>query len=220
MGQLLDGATHLYWQVMEPPGLYRVLGVCILERVPKRIFKPQSQKGLGFFVLVGMVCLEPAMRSLEPMTRYLCRYSSPLGARRHTMECVDGLNLCHRGGIRMYIDTCLAIVLWVFAIFGFICFVVLALRDISTALGNKKGYFNVVITAQNQEDAIEGIVRGFILKTAVDGDSPVNIVLVDVGSCDDTPKVMERLARQYPYIKFLKPGELCGYLAKLIQGLK
>ncbi len=120
----------------------------------------------------------------------------------------------------MYIDTYLAIALWIFGIFGFICFVVLVLRDISSALGNKKGSFNVVITAQNQEDVIEGIVRGFILKTAVDGDSLVNIVLVDVGSYDDTPKVMERLARQYPYIKFLKPGELCGYLTKLIQGFK
>ncbi|SFQ03207.1 hypothetical protein [Caldicoprobacter faecalis] len=122
----------------------------------------------------------------------------------------------------MYIDTYLTIVLWVFAIFGFICFVVLVLRDISSALGNKKGSFNVVITAQNQEDAIEGIVKGFILKTAVDGaeDSLVNIVLVDVGSCDDTPKVMERLARQYPYIKFIRPEDLCGCLTGLIYGPK
>ncbi|MBM7582613.1 hypothetical protein JOD02_001470 [Caldicoprobacter guelmensis] len=118
----------------------------------------------------------------------------------------------------MYLDTYLAIALWVFAIFGFICFVVLVLRDISMALGNKKGSFNVVITAQNQEDVIEGIVRGFMFKTAVDGneDSLINIVLVDVGSCDDTPKVMESLSKQYPCIKFLKPGELCGYLNRLI----
>lgn len=122
----------------------------------------------------------------------------------------------------MYIDTYLAIVLWIFAIFGFICFAVLVIRDILSALGNKKGSYNVVITAQNQEDTIEGIVRGFILKTAMDAekDSPVNIVLVDVGSSDDTPRIMERLADQYPYIKFLRPGELCGYLTKLLKGLK
>jgi len=135
---------------------------------------------------------------------------------------VDGLILRCRGGVFMYIDIYLAIVLWVFAIFGFICFVALVLRDISSALGNKKGVFNVIITARNQEDVIEGIVRGFILKTAVDGneDSLVNIVLVDVDSWDDTPRIMERLAWQYPSIRFLKPGELCGYLTKLMQDFK
>jgi len=121
----------------------------------------------------------------------------------------------------MYIDTYIAIVLWIFAIFGFIYFISLILRDIYIAC-RRKGSLAVIITAKNQQDVIEGIVRGFILKSGVEGteDSLINITLVDMNSCDDTPKVMERLAGEYCYIKFVKPGELGKYMANLMDNSK
>ena len=117
----------------------------------------------------------------------------------------------------MYIDTYIAILLWIFAIFGFIYFILRVLNDAHKAY-KKHGYFNVIITAKNQQNVIEGIVRGFMLKTGVEGteDGLVNIVLVDTGSSDDTSSIMRRLADEYCCIKFIRPHELCKFIDQLI----
>jgi len=121
----------------------------------------------------------------------------------------------------VYIDTYIAILLWIFAIFGFIYFIVRLFSDLYRAY-YKHGYFSVIITAKNQQNVIEGIVRGFMLKTEAEGnkDGLINIVLVDAGSSDDTSKIMKRLADEHCCVKFVRHGDLCSFLDHMIGGQK
>lgn len=121
----------------------------------------------------------------------------------------------------MYINTYMVIVLWIFAIFGFICFILRAFQSLGWKRHRNEN-FSIIITAKNQQEVIEGIIRGFILKLGIDGteEALVNIVLVDAGSSDDTPKIMEHLSNEYCCIKLLKPRELSTFLENFIGGRK
>ncbi len=66
---------------------------------------------------------------------------------------------------------------------------------------NSKDAF-VVIKVRNQEKNIEGIIRGVIwqnLKVNRGGYVP-NILVVDMGSDDDTEMIAQKLAAQYSFI--------------------
>ncbi|NLX70730.1 MAG: glycosyltransferase [Clostridiales bacterium] len=118
----------------------------------------------------------------------------------------------------MYINTYIVILLWIFAIFGFIYFILCLLNDLYRVYKSRHGSnMNVIITAKNQQDIIEGIVRDFMLKTGVEGteDNHFNIILVDSGSNDDTSKIMERLADEYCCVKLVRPGDLCKFIDNL-----
>lgn len=118
----------------------------------------------------------------------------------------------------MYTPTYIAIPLWIFAIFGFIYFVLRMFIGIRHRFKYCKGDYSIIISAKNQEETLEGIIRGFILRTGLNGDEEMlcNVVLVDAGSSDRTPEIMRRLAREYCFIKLLKPGELHSFLSKKI----
>jgi len=110
----------------------------------------------------------------------------------------------------MYWETYLAVPIWFMAIFGFITLLHRIVFGSFWPRRHFKGKYSIIISAQNQEETIEGIVRGFILKTGLtkSGDSLLNIVLVDTNSSDHTPEIMKRLAADYTYIKFLNSYEL------------
>jgi len=118
----------------------------------------------------------------------------------------------------MYIDTYIAIPLWIFAIFGFFYFILRVYATIDLFRRRRQGAYTLVISARNQEEAIEGIVRGFILKAGLDSteEKLLQIVLLDMGSTDKTPKIMEHLSRDYSVIKLIKPDDLAVYLKSLI----
>lgn len=66
-----------------------------------------------------------------------------------------------------------------------------------------------VIFIKNAQDEIEGIVKNFYSRQA----KPVELLIVDCGSWDQTPQILERLARQYLGLKLLLlsdlPFQLC-----------
>ncbi len=114
----------------------------------------------------------------------------------------------------MFIDVYTAIILWTFAIFGMVLFVLKLYQSIRYVKNIDRGKLSVIISAKNQQDVLEGVVRGFILKAGLESmeDVLLNIVLVDVGSNDETLKIMEKLGEDYCFIKLLKPDELSSYL--------
>lgn len=120
----------------------------------------------------------------------------------------------------MYIDTYIAIPLWIFAIFGFLYFLLHLFNSLGLIMHKKRGVYTLVVSAKNQEDAIEGVIRGFILKAGLDGfeEQLLQIVLVDLGSRDKTPKIMENLDNEYSIIKLLKPDDLMSYFRNLVYG--
>ena len=114
----------------------------------------------------------------------------------------------------MYIPTYMAVSLWVFALFGIISLIIRVIMGFKWKGKSGKGKYSVIISARNQEDTIEGLIRGFILKTGVDGQEEAlfNVVLVDADSSDDTPEVMKRLAKEYCFVKFVNCQELLSGL--------
>ena len=118
----------------------------------------------------------------------------------------------------MYIEPYIVIPLWIFAIFGFLYFLFRVFVSLGGIRKKKKKVYTLVISAKNQEEAIEGMVRGFILNAGLDSteEKLLQIVLIDLGSCDRTPKIMESLSRDYSVVKLIKPEDLPGYLRSLL----
>ena len=118
----------------------------------------------------------------------------------------------------MFIDNYIAIPLWIFAIFGFLYFLLRLFNSLGFIRQMKKGVYTLVVSAKNQEDAIEGVIRGFILKVGLDSfeEQLLQIVLVDLGSRDKTTKIMEKLDHEYSIIKIIKPEDLISYFTKTI----
>lgn len=117
----------------------------------------------------------------------------------------------------MYIESYLAIPLWIFGMFGFIYF----LLRVFDHLGSGKRLNDactLIISAKNQEEAIEGVVLGFIMKACLNETSGelLHIVLVDLSSHDETPQLMKLLADQYPFIRLMKPCGLIGHFKALL----
>lgn len=114
----------------------------------------------------------------------------------------------------MYIPTYMAITLWILALFGIILLLIRVFAGIKWRGKKGKGQYSIIISARNQEDTIEGLIRGFILKTGIDGleEELLNVVLVDADSSDDTPQLMQRLAEEYCFVRFVPCQELPSYL--------
>ncbi len=67
--------------------------------------------------------------------------------------------------------------------------------------GNRKGFqkTSLVLTVRNQEEIIEGLIReifayGYLI--------PLEVMVFDFGSVDRTGLILERLARDYPGLRF------------------
>jgi glycosyltransferase involved in cell wall biosynthesis len=76
-----------------------------------------------------------------------------------------------------------------------------------------KAKLSIIISAKNQQETIEGIVREFMLKTRLDKDEDafLEIVLVDNGSCDHTPEIMKRMSRDFGFVEFTNHEVVNGF---------
>ncbi len=95
----------------------------------------------------------------------------------------------------MFINTYIAIPLWIFGIFGFIYFALRVFDTLDYLNKKTKKFYTMIITAKNQEESIEGIVRDIAYKTRIYGaeEQFVSITLIDFNSEDKTKDILERL---------------------------
>lgn len=70
--------------------------------------------------------------------------------------------------------------------------------------GNK---VHIIMQVKNQEDNIEGIIRGITWESCA-GD----IIVVDEGSTDDTQEIMLRLENEFPYLHYMEKEEYIEYI--------
>lgn len=89
----------------------------------------------------------------------------------------------------------------VLAVIGFTALCILAVRG-------SRGWFrpwpaiSILVLAKNQEAVIEGFVRELLRLTSASRCLTFDVIIVDYGSSDATPQILERLGRRLP-IKIL-----------------
>lgn len=95
----------------------------------------------------------------------------------------------------MFINTYIAVPLWIFGLFGFIYFSLRVFDALDCLNRKNKNKYTVVITGKNMEENIEGIVKNLKLKAGLYGadDQLVNIALIDFDSSDATSDIIKRL---------------------------
>jgi len=110
----------------------------------------------------------------------------------------------------MYISIHAAAFIWIFAIFGFAVFLWNILNTFFWLRQSRKGKYSIIISVKDQEETVEGIIRSLVLQSGLEGNEVpfLNVVVVDAGSTDETPKILEKLAREYTFVKVIHHRDL------------
>lgn len=104
---------------------------------------------------------------------------------------------------------------WILAIYGLIEI----FRTIKYSILNKNLNTNgiyVIVAVKNQEQKIEGFLRSFLFKYIYYRDDEVNDLIVsDMGSTDETTKIIEKMRKDYNSIKILNWNECKELIEKI-----
>ncbi len=62
-----------------------------------------------------------------------------------------------------------------------------------------------VLTVKNNEECIEGVIYSMIKEIQINKDNPPfqNILVIDVGSTDNTAKILEKISKKYEFIHII-----------------
>ena len=90
---------------------------------------------------------------------------------------------------------------WFFAIFGVIQLSKYLYESICQLFFNEEEPL-IIITVKNQQESIEGILRSVVWKSLNKkrGRKVPNILVVDLGSTDETYIILEQLCKEYQFI--------------------
>ncbi len=87
---------------------------------------------------------------------------------------------------------------WFFACFGIIQLVKMIVLNFKNE-GINNSYL-IVVKVINKQDTIEGILRSIVWDNLKRGSCVPPILVVDMGSTDDTPSILKRLSQEYSFI--------------------
>lgn len=92
-------------------------------------------------------------------------------------------------------------VIWFCAIFGVIQLAKYIYESICQYLFKEEEPL-IIITVKNQQESIEGILRSVVWKSLNNkrGRQVPNILVVDLGSTDETYNILEKLSKEYQFI--------------------
>ena len=87
---------------------------------------------------------------------------------------------------------------WFFACFGIIQMVKLGFLSFKRNVISEN--YLIVVKVINKQDSIEGILRSIVWDNLKKGSCVPPILVVDMGSTDDTPSILKRLSDEYSFI--------------------
>jgi len=92
-------------------------------------------------------------------------------------------------------------ILWTLALYG-VFEIIKNIVNIYTYTNLKSDGIYVIIAVKNQEKKIEGFLRNIIFRTLYGNEENIkNIIVTDLNSSDDTPKIIEKLQKENNEIK-------------------
>lgn len=92
-------------------------------------------------------------------------------------------------------------ILWVLALYG-LFEIIKTIIYTYTYTNLKSDGIYIIIATKNQEKKIEGFLRSFLFRVIYGKEENVkDIIITDLGSDDDTPKILEKLSKDYDCIK-------------------
>ena len=92
-------------------------------------------------------------------------------------------------------------ILWTLAIYGAIE-IIKTIINIYTYTNLKSDGIYMIIAVKNQEDKIEGFLRNFLFRIIYGKEENIkNIIVTDLGSTDDTTKILDKMEKDYNNIK-------------------
>lgn len=92
-------------------------------------------------------------------------------------------------------------ILWVLALYG-LFEIIKTIIYTYTYTNLKSDGIYIIIATKNQEKKIEGFLRSFLFRVIYGKEENVkDIIVTDLGSDDDTLKILEKLSKDYDCIK-------------------
>ena len=109
------------------------------------------------------------------------------------------------------------VIIWILALYGLIEIIIEAYRAVFVLKNVKDMY--ILIAVKNQEENIEGIVRSIVFKNLYDKNEEIfnNIIFADMGSTDNTVKILEKLCGEYEFLKVINYGEANDCLKEIFK---
>lgn len=104
--------------------------------------------------------------------------------------------------------TIFEIVVCMFATYGFITFLHELLLTIKHNMKYKTSMVKLVLIVKNQGEVIEGVLRNILQRDFIRKLMPGGrLIVLDMGSNDDTIDILRKLEKDFEYIQVLKKSE-------------
>ena len=94
-------------------------------------------------------------------------------------------------------------ILWTLALYG-LFEIIKTIINACTYTNLKSDGIYLIVAVKNQEKKIEGFLRSLMFRMIYGNEEDVkNIIVTDLDSTDDTKEIIEKLSKDYEYIRVL-----------------
>ncbi|MBE5039606.1 hypothetical protein [Ructibacterium gallinarum] len=103
-----------------------------------------------------------------------------------------------------------SVVISFFAVYGILQLIAKGVFLSKAKCGRQPAYVHRVIGVRDCEDTIEGVIRSLAWE-----DIREDLIVMDLGSRDDTPEILRRLEQEYDFLKVMTPEEYRVYFDEI-----
>ena len=109
------------------------------------------------------------------------------------------------------------VIICILALYGLIEIIIETYRAVFVLNTGNDMY--ILVAVKNQEENIEGIVRSIVFKNLYDRNDEIfnNILIADMGSTDNTVKILKKLCGEYEFLKIIDCSESNGIMSEMVK---